>query len=346
MKLIRIVLIPFAMIYSVVLSIRHFLYDRQWLRSEQFNHPVICVGNLSFGGTGKTPFTIFLARLLGDHPQLAILSRGYKRKTKGFVIADTNSTVHTIGDEPLLMYAQLRNTSVAVDANRCRGLKHLFEEYNTETAILDDALQHRKVKAGMNILLTDYHNLYTCDRLVPAGNLRDIKHRARKVQMIVVTKCPDDVDFSAIRDEIAPRKNQHLFFTRLRYQNVRPLLGGQLFDTDFLKDKGIVLFTGIAQPRYLEAFIQTKTDRIQTITFPDHHDYSRKDIESVTEIFDNFDASSKMVVTTEKDAIKLAEPSIAPLLIKLPVFVLTIEIEFLKDGDLFEREIKKYVEEN
>lgn len=346
MKLIRIALIPFAMIYSMVLRVRHFLFDHGWLKSQQFKHPVICVGNLSFGGTGKTPFTIYLAQLLGDHPQLAILSRGYKRKTNGFVLADSNSTVSSIGDEPLLMYSSLQQSVVAVDENRSRGLTRLFEEFQVTTAILDDALQHRKVRAGMNILLTDYLHLYTRDRLVPAGSLRDIKDRARHAEMIVITKCPDDVDFSAIRKEIAPNKNQHLFFTRLRYRNVRPLLGGQLFETDFLKDKGVVLFTGIAQPRYLEEFIRTKSQMVQTITFPDHHDYSSKDIERVTEIFDNFDAASKMVVTTEKDAIKLAEPSIAPLLIKLPVFVLTIEIEFLRDEDLFEREIRKYVEEN
>ena len=346
MKLIRIVGFPVALLYGLVLRVRHFLFDRGWLREQRFEQPVICVGNLSFGGTGKTPFTIYLAQLLGDHPKLAILSRGYKRKTKGFMLANPKSSVGELGDEPLLIYQNLQKTTVAVDENRARGLQKLFGEHNVHTAILDDAFQHRKVKADLNILLTDYEHRYTQDWLFPAGKLRDTKHRAKDAQMIVVTKCPDDVDFEQINREINPGADQQVFFTGLRYTKVRPLLGDQLFDMDFLDNKGLVVFTGIANPQYMESFIRSKSDSVHFLRFPDHHEYQPKDIQRVTEIFDNFAATSKMVVTTEKDAVKLTDPSLAPLLLKLPVFVLRIEIAFMRDQEIFERQLTKYARKN
>jgi len=346
MKLIRIVGFPFALLYGLVLRLRHFLYDQGWLKEHQFNRPVICVGNLSFGGTGKTPFTIYLAKLLGDQPELAVLSRGYKRKTQGFLKANTNSSVEDLGDEPLLIYQNLQKTTVAVDENRARGLQQLFDEHHAQIAILDDALQHRKVKANLNILLTDYNHRYTKDWLVPAGKLRDIKHRAKDAQMIVVTKCPEDVDFKKITEEINPMPAQHVYFTKLQYTTVRPLLGDQLFDLDFLSHKGLVVFTGIANPQYLESFMRSKSDLVHFISFPDHHHYQPKDIQRVTEIFDNFAANSKMVVTTEKDAVKLSDPALAPLLLKLPVFVLRVEIAFMRDQEIFERQLNEYARTN
>lgn len=346
MKLIRIVLLPFSVLYGLILKVRHQLYDWGWLKEHTFKQPVICVGNLSVGGTGKTPFTIFLAKLLGDHPQLAILSRGYKRKTFGFVMAESKSTPDLIGDEPLLMFQKLQYTLLAVDEDRKRGLQKLFNDYQVTTAILDDAFQHRRVKAPLNILLTDFRNLYTRNWLLPAGNLRDVRQRAKAAQMIVVTKCPEEVDFSAIEQEINPHENQHVFFTRLNYKTLHPLLGDQEFDPEFMRDKGVVLFTGIAQPKYLEDYIRSKTQILKTVNFRDHHDYQPKDIQSITEIFDNFEASPKLVVTTEKDAVKLLNSTLAPLLVKLPIFVLTIEVEFLKDKELFESELEKYAKKN
>ncbi len=346
MKLIRIVLLPFSVLYAVVLRIRHLLFDLGWLASKQFERPVICVGNLSIGGTGKTPFTIYLARLLGDQNQLAILSRGYKRKTKGFVLADSNCTAETIGDEPMLIFTKLQNSRIAVDENRGHGIRKLIDEQHVHIIILDDGFQHRKVKPKLNILLTDYQYLYPRQWLLPSGPLRDIPSRARAADMIVVTKCPDDINFHHVENEIKPLSNQLLFYTRLNYQTVRPLMGTQIFGLDFLRGKGIVLFTGIAQPGYLENFLKTKTEVLKTVNFRDHHDYQEKDIQRITEIFNNFEASPKLVVTTEKDAVKLQKPTLAPLLLKLPIFVLTIEVEFLKDEEIFERELKKYVEEN
>lgn len=347
MKLLRIVLLPFSALYWLVLRIRHFLYDQKILSSHYFTSPkTICVGNLNTGGTGKTPFTLFLTKLIGDSNQVAVLSRGYKRKTAGFILADRESTSDDIGDEPLLLYRHLKEAHVAVDANRKRGIEYLRKLVNPAIVILDDAFQHRRVNAGLNILLTDYHNRYTRQWLLPAGPLRDIRHRAKDAQIIVVTKCPSAPDFNALLREIKPRPHQKVFFTRFRYHQLKPLHGDQIFEPDFIDNKSLLLVTGIARPKYLETYLRQKAGILKTVNFNDHHDYSPRDLQRITEIFDNFEPSPKLVITTEKDAVKLNDPSLAPLLLKLPIFVLTVEIEFLKDEEVFEREVKRYVKEN
>lgn len=337
---------PISWLYAAVLYLRHWLYDRGIFRQNQHDATVICVGNLSFGGTGKTPFTLYIARLLGDSARVAILSRGYKRKTSGFLLAESGVSAEELGDEPLLMFQQLKNTRVAVDANRSRGIQTLLSETNVRAVILDDAFQHRKVKADCNILLTDYRNRYTQDHLVPAGNLRDIKLRAKSAQIIVVTKCPEEIDFDRVAAEINPQANQHLFFTRLKYQNLKPIGSDKLFDLDYLRDKGVLIFTGIAHPEYLESFVKTKTTDVQSIEFPDHHNYTEKDLLRINDIFDKFATPSKLVLTTEKDAVKLSESELAPHLLKLPIFVLGVEVEFMKDKELFDRELKRYAKTN
>lgn len=346
MKLIRILLIPFAWLYGSILKLRHLLYDKGWLTSQSFNKPVICVGNLALGGTGKTPFTVFLANMLQGQLRVAILSRGYKRTTKGFILINENASPQMAGDEPLLMKQQLRTVAVAVDENRARGLSYIFDRDLADLVILDDALQHRQVNAHLNILLTDYKNIYPKDHLLPAGNLRDVKSRAKDARIIVVTKCPPKVDFDTLLAAIKPRHDQHVFYTTTRYKNVWPLLGDQLFETDFLQDKGVVLFTGIAKPDYLVDFLRSKASAVETVKFPDHHYYQPADLKRVTEIFDNFDASSKLVITTEKDAVKLGDPKLAEHLLKMPVYVISIGIEFLKEEEKFKSLIAQYARTN
>ncbi len=262
------------------------------------------------------------------------------------MLVNSNSTADDVGDEPLLIYRHLDQAKVAVDANRKRGIEKLSALPAIHTVILDDAFQHRRVKAGLNILLTDYHNRYTRQYLLPAGTLRDIRYRAKDANLIVVTKCPTDVNEDQILKEINPGSHQKVFFTRFRYRNLKPINGDQIFETDFIEGKGVLLVTGIARPRYVEEYLKTKARILKTVKFSDHHDYSTRDVRRITEIFDNFEASPKLVVTTEKDSVKLNHPSLAPLLLKLPIFVLTIEIEFLKNQETFEREVKRYVEKN
>lgn len=337
---------PISWLYAAVLYLRHKLYDLGVFRQNQHDAAVISVGNLSFGGTGKTPFTLYIARLLGDSERVAILSRGYKRKTKGFLLAQPGVSAEELGDEPLLMFQQLKNTRVAVDANRSRGIQTLLEKTEVQTVILDDALQHRQVKADCNILLTDYRNRYTQNHLVPAGNLRDIKCRAKSAQIIVVTKCPEAIDFDRVAAEINPQPNQHLFFTRLKYQYIRQIGNAKLLDLEYLQHKEVLIFSGIAHPEYLESFVKSKTPNVQSITFPDHHHYTEKDLLRINDLFDNFATPSKLVLTTEKDAVKLSDSALVPHLLKLPIFVLGVEVEFMKDKELFDRELKRYAKTN
>ena len=186
----RFLLFPFAILYGLVVRLRHFLYDRGWLQSKQYPFPTLCVGNLAVGGTGKTPMVEYLVRLLGEE-QVAILSRGYRRKTKGFVLADTSATALTLGDEPFQYHRKFSKATVAVCENRQEGIEQLLKRPNFQVILLDDAFQHRKVQAGLNLLLTSYSQLYTNDFLLPVGSLRDIRSRAGKAQIILVTKCPN-----------------------------------------------------------------------------------------------------------------------------------------------------------
>jgi tetraacyldisaccharide 4'-kinase len=342
MKLIRIVLTPFSWLYGLVLMIRHWLFDYGVLKSNQFNTPVICVGNLSMGGTGKTPFTIYLAKVLSKKNKVAILSRGYKRSTKGFLRLSHSSTAIEVGDEPLLMFNQLSNVDVVVDANRTRAIQLLESSTKPDVILLDDGFQHRKVKSHLNILLTDFNNLYPNDYLFPAGNLRDLPQRAKAADIIVVTKCPTNADFNQLQKLISPKKNQHLFFTRLTHRTLRPLRKNESPILSSLKGAEVVLFTGIARPKYLVDFLVNQGASVQHIKFADHHAYTLADIKKVTKIFDTFGAALKMVITTEKDAIKLTDSILLDQLKDLPVFVIDAEIEFIKEENLFLNVVAQY----
>lgn len=342
MKLLRIVLTPISWIYTLVLRLRHFLYNTGILASKQFNTPVICIGNLSLGGTGKTPFTIYLAQKLSEKYKVAILSRGYKRKTEGFLLIDNNCTASDVGDEPMLMYQSIPGVSVAVDANRVRGIELLIQKVKPDVILLDDAFQHRKVKAHLNILLTDYQNPYFKDQLLPAGRLRDIPLRAKDAEVIIVTKCPEQPDFEKLQSQINPDTNQKVFYTKLINNKLRDI-NSNIRTSDFnLTNKNVVLFTGIAKPQYLLNYLHSKGANVQHLNFPDHHEYSESDLRKVREIFDNFGAAEKLVITTEKDAIKLINPDLKTILSALPVYAIDAQIAFLKDEVLFLNLVAQY----
>jgi tetraacyldisaccharide 4'-kinase len=342
MKLLRIVLIPFSWLYGFVLMVRHWLFDNGIFKSTQFNTPVICVGNLSMGGTGKTPFTIYLAKVLSKTNKVAILSRGYKRTSKGFIRLTQTSTAAEVGDEPLLMFNQLNNVDVVVDANRTNAIHQLEKAHRPNVILLDDGYQHRKVKAHLNILLTDFNHVYPNDRLFPAGNLRDLPQRANAANIIIITKCPPNADFNLLRSLIRPHQNQHLFFTQLTHRTLRPLGNREALPLKSLQGSQIVLFTGIAQPNYLVDFLQNQGANVHHLKFPDHHTYTVADIQKVTKIFDTFDAALKMVITTEKDAIKLTNSTFLEQFKNLPVYVIDAQIEFIKEEDLFLNIVAQY----
>ena len=300
MKFIRIILFPVVPIYYFVTWLRNRLYDAGIKSSKSYDFPVICVGNLSTGGTGKTPMIEYLIRLLKDDNKIATLSRGYKRKTKGFVLANNKATAETIGDEPFQIYSKFENITVAVDANRQNGIEQLRALPNKpEVILLDDAFQHRKVKAKLNILLTAYNNLFFTDMVLPTGNLREPRAGYKRADIIVVTKCPDNLgksEKSEIINGISPLPHQKVFFSKIRY-------GSEVISTHRKRDlcslPPFTLVTGIANDNPLVEFLNSLKLEFEHLKYADHYNYTESDIIELEK--------KELIVTTEKDFVRLKE---------------------------------------
>lgn len=343
----RILLYPLSLIYSVVLYIRHRLFDINILHSKSFDIPIICVGNLSFGGTGKTPHTEYLIRLLSKEMKVAVLSRGYGRSTKGFFIAKEGVTHEEIGDEPLQYFTKFPEIIVAVDENRVEGVKKLLElKDKPDIILLDDAFQHRRIKPGYNILLTDYHSLYSNDDLAPAGNLRDIKSEAKRADMIIVTKCPIVIDpytKKYIIDSLKPKPHQKVLFSHIVFDSFKPL-NEKAKSYDINQFRSIFMFCGIANPYPLEDYLKRKTNTLCTKVFKDHHNFSDEDIKSIVEGFENVIGKNKIAVTTEKDAMRLTNNSYLCNFENVPLFCIPIKVNFHEGNEeIFNKEIFDYV---
>ena len=329
LRSIRILLFPFSIVYGLAVWIRNRLFDTNILKSASFNLPIICVGNLSAGGTGKSPLVEFLIRLLKNRWQIAVLSRGYKRKTKGYALAHATTTALEIGDEPMLFHIKFPEVAIAVGEQRIVAIPQLLHDRpRTGAIILDDAFQHRSVQAGFNILLTDYSNLFTRDWFLPTGDLRDEKSSYRRAQVLIVTKCPPDLSESEredIRKEIKPLAHHQLFFTAIRYgvpyhiisRRPKPLQQGM----------EVLLVSGIANPGPLKNYLQDAVDAYYEITYRDHHIYSIDDWREIKKRYENIAAGKKIILTTEKDAVRLTK--FAQELQEFPVYVLPIDIQFL-----------------
>lgn len=315
----RFLLLPFAILYGLGVRLRHFLYDRGWLSSKRYPFPILCVGNLAVGGTGKTPMVEYLVRLLGQE-QVAILSRGYRRKTKGFVLADDSATAMTLGDEPYQYHRKFPRATVAVCESRQEGIERLLENPHFKYIILDDAFQHRKVQAGTNLLLTSYDKLYTQDFLLPVGSLRDIRSRARKAQIIIVTKCPEltQAEQEKIIQQLKPLPSQKVYFTSIAYSD-------RVYsheDSQVLKDfitTPFTLVTGIANPTPLVDFLEKQGASFEHLAYSDHHHFSNRELE--------FLRQKGRILTTEKDYVRL-EGALSTL------YYLPIETQFLNDQRL------------
>ena len=315
----RFLLLPFAILYGLEVRLRHFLYDRGWLSSKRYPFPILCVGNLAVGGTGKTPMVEYLVRLLGQE-QVAVLSRGYRRKTKGFVLADDSATAMTLGDEPYQYHRKFPRATVAVCENRQEGIERLLENPHFKYIILDDAFQHRKVQAGTNLLLTSYDKLYTQDFLLPVGSLRDIRSRARKAQIIIVTKCPEltQTEQEKIIQQLKPLPSQKVYFTSIAYSD-------RVYsheDSQALKDfiaTPFTLVTGIANPTPLVDFLEKQGASFEHLAYSDHHHFSNRELE--------FLRQKERILTTEKDYVRL-EGALSTL------YYLPIETQFLNDQRL------------
>lgn len=334
MNFVRKILFPFAVLYGWITQFRNFLFDKQLLKSYSFNLPVIAVGNLSVGGTGKTPQIEYLIRLLSLNYKVATLSRGYKRKSEGFVLADSNSNAEILGDEPFQFYSKFPNILVAVDADRKNGIENLLQQNPTpEIILLDDAFQHRKVKAGFYILLTAYGDLYADDYILPTGNLRESRSGAKRANVIVVTKCPPDLSLEQqqqITKKLNIENNQELYFTAIAYDD-KVYSENRTLEVGEIKTTSKLLIAGIAKPKPFFNFLKGENDDV--MEFPDHHEFSEKDIADILS-----KAQNRVIITTEKDYVRLKGRLAAD-----QIFYLPIQSVFLSNRTAFDRAVNDFV---
>ncbi|WP_281540880.1 tetraacyldisaccharide 4'-kinase [Maribacter aestuarii] len=321
MQVLRKLLFPVSLVYGTVVHLRNLLFDSGILKSETYKILTICVGNLSVGGTGKTPMIELLIRTLGKENSIAVLSRGYKRKSKGFHLSDPKSTITELGDEPYQIHLKFPEVFVAVDTDRRNGISKLKSLINPKVILLDDAFQHRWVKAGLNILLTSYDNLYVDDWFLPTGNLRDAKKEANRAQLIIVTKCPEDLSKSSankIIKKINPVENQLVLFTKLEYD--KGLKGqSEVLDINQLRNTQFTLITGIANPEPLVTHLKSKGLKFEHLPFKDHHFFTEKEIENLKK--------KRLILTTEKDYVRLNGQL-------ENIIYITVKHTFLFDGQL------------
>jgi tetraacyldisaccharide 4'-kinase len=342
----RFILLPLVWFYQLILMVRHALYDWGVLRVAKFDIPIICVGNLAMGGTGKTPHIEYLIRLFSSSFRVAVLSRGYGRKTKGYMLAAGAMTYREIGDEPMQYYKKFDDISLAVDEDRVRGVEMLLGESDPpQLILLDDAFQHRAIKAGLNILLTDYHNLYPNDFLFPAGQLRDINAAAKRADIIVVTKTPkifSPFTRRRLTEIIQPKMHQKLYFSYLSYGSMIPV--GETKIAIPRRVSTIVMFCGIANPYPLQEFLQKKCTELITIDFPDHHSFTEKDMHRVVNEYENVLGKNKIIVTTEKDAMRLIDSPYFSLFKNIPLFYVPVEVKFHEsEQQSFDQQLNEYV---
>lgn len=308
MKYFRLILFPFAIVYGLIGAVRNLFFRIGIFSSKSFKSPIICVGNLSTGGTGKTPHIEYLIRLLSETHITATLSRGYKRKTQGFILANKNHTVADIGDEPLQFYKKFKNIYVAVDQKRVNGVKQIKKKTDAQVILLDDAYQHRSLKAGMYILLTDYSKLFTSDFILPVGNLRESRFGANRADVVIVSKCPESISNNKkaqIKKRIALYTKAKVLFSSIHYTNPSLMSNGKTWELD--SQTHYLLFSGIANPKPLYEYLDKKNISYNRISFPDHHDFNEQDIQKIMNAFEKIDATKKHILTTEKDAMRLMD---------------------------------------
>lgn len=344
LKSFRILLLPFALLYWLAIAVRNWLYDKNISRTSSFGLPLICVGNLSVGGTGKSPMVEYLVRLLKNEFKVATLSRGYKRKTKGYALAGPATTALEIGDEPMQFHLKFPGVPVAVGEERMVAIPQLLHDKpGTEVIILDDAFQHRSVKAGMNILLTDYNNLFTRDFYLPTGDLRDLKSSYKRAQIIVVTKCNPSItaeEKQKIIKEINPQKGQQVFFTSIEYGEVYHILDRK--STSLSENTEVLLVSGIANPRPLEGLLEKYCKSYHVMPYSDHHIFTIDDLKDIRKKFSNLEAENKIILTTEKDAVRLVKFNTE--IADWPIYVIPVRHHFLfGEGEIFNQSVVNYI---
>ncbi|WP_299699827.1 tetraacyldisaccharide 4'-kinase [uncultured Pontibacter sp.] len=342
MTFLRYLLWPFSLLYGAIMLVRNWLYDKGWLTSKRFPIPVVAVGNLTVGGTGKTPHVEYLLRLLNGYSR-AVLSRGYKRSSKGFVLANETSTAALLGDEPYQYHRDFPEVTVAVCENRPLGIDNLLQvQPELQAVILDDAMQHRPVTPSLNIMLTDYNRLFFNDLVLPAGLLREPRSGAKRSDVIIVTKCPQQLEeagMTKIERQIKAyaRPEALVFFSGFRYGNSIPMGNAQKVK------KSIILLTGIANAQPLLDFLSQHYTVIRHLEYPDHYNYTLQDLARLKDILRKDHKDEVSVITTRKDAAKLADDALSVITHQLPLFYIPIEVYFLKQEEVFNKLVKRHV---
>lgn len=345
LKSFRVLLLPFAILFWIVIRIRNWMYDQKMLKTTSFGLPIVCVGNLSVGGTGKSPMVEYLVLHLKNQFRVATLSRGYKRKTKGYALAGADTTAIDIGDEPMQFHRKFPGVPVAVGEDRIEAVTQLlFDRPETEVVILDDAFQHRAIQPGFNILLTEYSNLFTRDFFLPTGDLRDLRSSYKRAHVIVVTKCPpllDEKERQNIIREIRPLPHQKVFFTAISYGMPYHITRHDLRHID--PGTEVLLVTGIANPVPLKNYLEEKIEAYNLLQYNDHHIFSIDDWKEIRKKFESIASENKLVLTTEKDAMRLLKFS--QEMDGMPFYVLPIEHRFLFHQEtLFNDEVITFIQ--
>ena len=348
MKLPPLISVPLSWLYGMVVHIRHKLFDLKILRSEEFDIPVVCIGNLTVGGTGKTPVAELLIERFSEHYRVGVLSRGYRRKTKGFVLSTPTSSARTIGDEPRQMKLKYPSVPVAVCEKRAEGIRLLRKAHpEIELIILDDAFQHRYVEPWVNILLMDYNNPVYRDRLLPWGRLRDTRNQIHRANFVLVTKCPDDLnplDMRIVINSLGLFPYQSLYFTRMRQGEITPLFADRAVGKVREGDP-VIAMSGIANPVPLLENLRKRFDVVAELTFDDHHTYRLSDMRRLEALFAAY--PDAVVLTTEKDTVKLTNRKKVPEAVQQRLYYVPIHVSFVADSESeFLRQLELYVRTN
>ena len=345
-------LLPFSWIYGSIVRFRNWLFDMGLKKSKSFSIPIISVGNITVGGSGKTPHVEYLIRLLHDKAKIAVLSRGYKRKSHGYVLAEESTTMPEIGDEPFQMHQKFSDIYVAVDAKRARGIENLQNDEATkdvDVVLLDDAFQHRYVKPGINILLVDYHRLIIYDKMLPAGRLREPLSGKNRADIVIITKCPKDLkpmEFRVLTKAMDLYPFQKLYFTSIDYDTPKGVFEEKQIELDKLQDYHVLLLTGIASPKQMEHDLKPMTKDITNLSFGDHHSFKGKDIDRINDAFESM-PEPRIIITTEKDAVRLRETEGLYEKVKSNMYELPIKVSFmLEQEENFNEKIISYVRKN
>lgn len=344
----KILLFPFSILYGIGVNFRNFFYKAKMLRSVKFDIPVISVGNLSVGGAGKTPHIEYLIELLRPYINVATLSRGYKRKTEGFIAVLPEHTALQVGDEPLQYKRKYQDVFVTVSENRAFGIpKLMMQKPDTQVILLDDAFQHRAVTPGLNILLTEFSKPYTKDFLLPMGRLREWQSAAKRADIIIVTKCPIQLTTAQKQQMIAtlkPEPHQQVFFSYYDYPRAPYyILNGQ-YTSNLDTNLDILMVSGIARADYLVDWLNTKVNSVRLMEFADHHFFTNSDIAQIKRVFDTIDSKNKIILTTEKDAVRFQMHYDYLVKEQMPIFALPAKVAFhFDEGKIFDEQIRSFL---